>query len=171
MKISIKSVLALILVAVLACCMLVGCKQKQPVETGGGGGVGLIVDPNQGDYVAPEKETAVGIAIPGWGEITLPPNTTDIVVDFYNPEENAGRYYLTYELRLPNENEPSGYEVLYKSGLIEPGKHIQRITLTHGLPEGEYEGTIHVQPYKMDAKFTPTNNADLKTKLIVVDLG
>lgn len=161
-----RKVLSIILIAVIICTVLVGCSKKQPTQNTGGGGVGLVVDPNQGDYVAPEKEVAQGIAIPGWGEITLPPDTTEIVVDFYNPDENAGKYYLTFELRLPDSSE-QGYEVLYKSGLIEPGKHIQKITLAHGLAAGEYEGTIHVQPYKMDDNKTPTNNADLKTKLVV----
>ena len=128
------------------------------------GDIGLVVDPNQGDYVAPETEVQPGIAIPGWGELTMPPNQTEnIVVDFYNPEANEGKYYLTYKLYLTNED--GSEDVLYESGLIEPGKHIQSITLNHALEVGEYEATIHVQPYKMDG--TPANNLGNKLKLIV----
>jgi len=141
-------------------------KKPTPTETQLGGGVGLVIDPNQGDYVAPETETQLGIAIPGWGEITLPPNQTEnIVVDFYNPEANEGKYYLSFELYL--ENEDGSKDILYKSNLIEPGKHIQKITLNHALEKGEYEAVIHVQPYKFDGTLAATNNLDAKCKLVV----
>ncbi len=123
-------------------------------------------DPNQGDYVKPDTPVAGGVAIPGWAKLTIPVNTSEnIIVDFYNPEQNADKYYLTFELRIPADNE-QGYEVLYTSGLISPGKHIQRINLTRGLPAGTYNAILHVQPYRMSDK-TKTNNADLKLELIV----
>ena len=123
-------------------------------------------DPNQGDYVKPDAPVAGGVAIPGWGKLTIPVNTSkDIVVDFYNPEANAGKYYLTFELRIPADNE-QGYEVLYKSGMIEAGKHIQKIDLTRGLPEGTYNAILHVQPYRA-SDMGMTNNADLKMELVV----
>ena len=127
------------------------------------------IDPNAGVYVAPIEEVpeSTGIAIPGWGKMTIPAGQTEnIVVDLYNPEENAEKYYLTFELRLPTDNE-QGYEVLYTSGLIEAGLHVQSITLNRALEAGEYEAIIHVQPYRYDTK-AKTNNADLKTRLIVI---
>ena len=124
------------------------------------------VDPNQGDYVKPETPEVGGVAIPGWGKLTVPVNTSkDIVVDFYNPDANADKYYLVFELRIPADNE-QGYEVLYKSGLIAPGKHIQKIDFTRGLPAGTYNAILHVQPYRMSDK-SMTNNADLKLELVV----
>lgn len=128
---------------------------------------GVQLDPNQGGYVDPNQGGSTpsqGVAIPGWGKITIPVNETEVTVDFYNPEQNAGLYYLTFELRLPDGN--GGYEVLYKSGLIEAGNHIQKITLSRGLAEGTYDAIIFVQPYRMDG-VTPTNNAETKTQLIV----
>ena len=131
------------------------------------GGPTLELDPNAGEYVEPEKpEAAPGVAVPGWGSITIPVNKTEVSVDFYNPEANKDLYYLTFELRLPDDSD-QGYEVLYKSALVEPGLHIQKITLAHPMEAGEYDAIIHVQPYKMDGYQTPTNNADMKTKLIV----
>ena len=124
------------------------------------------IDPNAGEYVPEPTRPASGVAIPGWVSFTIPANTTeDIVVDFYNPVENTDKYYLTFELRLPDNSE-QGYEVLYTSGLVEPTLHIQKITLNRGLEAGEYDAIIHVQPYHMDSK-APTNNADMETKLIV----
>lgn len=131
----------------------------------------LTVDESAGDYVAPveeEKAEMPGVAIPGWGSITIPPEKEELngMVDFYNPEANDGYYYLTFEIRIPAKND-DGYEAIYASQLVPPGKHIQSITLTRGLKEGVYDAVIHVQPYTMDDSLTPTNNADIRTKLIV----
>ena len=162
-----KRIISIILVALTLCLAFAGCAKKEEPKQTVGGGVGLIVDPNAGDYEAPETQAGEGgIAIPGWGEITMPPNQTDnIVVDFYNPEANEGKYYLMFELYLTNAD--GSKDVLYKSDLVPPGKHIQRIKLAHGLAEGEYEATMFVQPYKMDGTLTSTNNLNAKTKLIV----
>lgn len=130
-------------------------------------GVRLEIDPTAGEYVAPEpveSSGGEGIAIPGWGSITIPAGATEVTVDFPNPEANAGKYYLSFELRLKDSG-----EVLYTSGLVEPGLHIQRITLSRALEAGTYAAVIHVQPYKMDEAQTATNNADMETELIVVN--
>ena len=167
-----KGLIVILILIILLLVALLGAqflgKSTDPSD-GSGGGVGLTVDPNAGEYVAPEVEEQApsqGVAIPGWGSITLPPDTTEITVDFFNPEQNAELYYLTFELRLLDDSE-QGYEVLYTSGLVEPGKHIQKITLSRGLSAGTYDAVIHVQPYRMDEAKTPTNNADMKTELIV----
>lgn len=131
-------------------------------------GEGLQTDPNAGAYIEPvSNETEnKGVSVPGWSSMNIPADTSEITVDFFNPEENADRYSLTFELRIPDESE-QGYEVLYTSGLVQPGLHIQKINLSRGLDAGIYNATIHVQPYRMDENRTATNNADLQTKLIV----
>ena len=96
----------------------------------------------------------------------MPSGTTEITsVDFYNPDENAGLYYLTFELRLPTDD--GGYISLYQSDAVPPGKHIQSITLSQPLSTGTYSAMIHVQPYRMSDE-TPTNNANMKTTLVVI---
>lgn len=139
--------------------------QKEPGDVPSGG---VMLDANAGTYEEPEKkdDSTPGVAIPGWGSLTLPANTTDVPVDFYNPEENQDLYYLTFEVRLPDASE-RGYEVLYESGLVAPGLHIQNIQLAHGLDAGTYNAVIHVQPYRIDEAKTPTNNADMNTELII----
>ena len=128
---------------------------------------GVSIDPSATAIVKSDESTQ-GVAIPGWGSFTIPPNTTQLdgMVDFYNPEENEGLYYLTYELRI-KDNSLQGYETLYTSGLIPPGQHITSITLSRGLDAGEYEGIVFVQPYKMDDEKTPTNNATMDTTIVV----
>lgn len=141
-------------------------KKASPDDTDDGGGR-LQADPNAGQYVEPEAgEEEVGVAIPGWSSIDIPADTTEVIVDFFNPEENEGKYSLTFELRLLDESE-QGYEVLYTSGLVDPGLHIQTINLSRGLEAGTYDAIIHVQPYRMDEAQTATNNADMRTQLIV----
>ncbi|MDE6426333.1 MAG: hypothetical protein K2K89_09405 [Ruminococcus sp.] len=132
------------------------------------GGEKLKADPNAGKYVEPDKqeEENDGVSVPGWSSLDFPANTSEVAVDFFNPEENEGRYSLTFELRLPDESE-QGYEVLYTSGLVDAGLHIQQINLSRGLDAGVYDAIIHVQPYRTDENQTATNNADLKTKLVV----
>lgn len=130
-------------------------------------GVGLTIDSNAQDKkTAENKDEEQGVSISGRDSITIPANKKEITVDFYNPEENTGLYYLTFELRLYN-NSVQGYEVLYTSELVEPGRHINHITISHGLKNGVYDAVIHVQPYRMNEEKALTNNADMKTKLIV----
>ena len=131
-------------------------------------GGGLVIDPNAGDYVAPEAVVAgQGVAIPGWGSMTIPANTRELtMVDFYNPDDNAGLYYLTFKFCLLNSNEEIS-EVLWESQAVPPGKHIQKITMSRGLPAGTYSALIHVQPYRMSDE-SPTNSADMMTTLYVI---
>ena len=139
-----------------------------PGGSSGDGEGGLKIDTNAGDYVVPVVDSKVepNVAIPGWGRITLPANTEYVTsVDFYNPEENEGLYYLTFELRLLTDD--GSYLSLNKTDAVPPGKHIQSITLSQPLDRGTYSAVIHVQPYRMSDE-TPTNNANLKTTLVVV---
>lgn len=137
-------------------------------QENGNDGKDLQTDPNAQAYVEPVKQETSnsGVSVPGWSSLDFPADTSEVTVDFFNPEENEGKYTLTFELRLPDESE-QGYEVLYTSGLVDAGLHIQKINLSRGLEAGVYDATIHVQPYRMDENRTATNNADLKTKLIV----
>ena len=133
-----------------------------------GGGIGLVIDANADSSSTYEYGdiSDQGVVIAGWESVTIPANKKEAGVDFFNPEENAQLYYLTFELRLYS-NSGQDYEVLYTSGLVEPGKHISRITLSRELEKGVYEAVIHVQPYRMNEEKTLTNNADMRIKLIV----
>ena len=130
----------------------------------------LEIDPNAGELVTPTPApTEPGVAIPGWGSITLPAGVTEAATTLKNPDANADWYYLTFEMRLPTVDEETGeesYEVLFTTGLIPPGQYCNQVTLTRALEPGEYNVILHVQPYRMSDK-TPTNNADTETVLIV----
>ena len=124
----------------------------------------LRIDQNATSDAPPAIELQ-GISIPGYKEITIASGSNEVSVDFYNPDINIGKYYLRFELRVPDNN--GTYETLYTSDLVEAGKHIYQITLSHGLAAGIYKHSIlHIQPYRVDGS-TQTNNADVEFTLIV----
>lgn len=132
--------------------------------------VELEIDPNAGELITPTPApTEPGVAIPGWGSITLPAGVREAATSLKNPDANADWYYLTFEMRLPTVDEETGeesYEVIFTTGLIPPGQYCNQVTLTRALEAGEYNVILHVQPYRMSDK-TPTNNADTEMVLIV----
>ena len=157
----VKWIILLVVVAVVAVGATLLITQPWAGDDSPSGG-GLIIDSGAGDYVeTPKPSTVQSVVIPSWGTITIPANTQTVSVNFYNPEKNEGLYYLTFRLLL----EDTG-EVLYESNAVPPGKHIQQITLNRGLSAGVYDAVVHVQPYRMSDE-TPTNNANMRTTLIV----
>ena len=123
----------------------------------------LKIDPNAGALITPTPAPQEpGVAIPGWGSLKFPSGVTEVYTTFKNPEANADWYYLTFELRFKDTD-----EVIFTTGLIPPGQYCNKVTLTRPLEPGEYTAVMHVQPYKMDANLTPTNNANMETVLIV----
>lgn len=122
----------------------------------------LAIDPNAGALVTPTPAPVEpGVAIPGWGSMTIPAGVTEVQTSMQNPEANEGWYYLTFELRLKETD-----EVLFTTGLIPPGQYCNKVTLTRPLEPGEYAAIVHVQPYRISDQ-SPTNNADMETVLIV----
>lgn len=90
----------------------------------------LQIDPNAGALITPTPAPVEpGVAIPGWGSMTIPAGVTEAATSMRNPAENDGWYYLTFELRLPTTDPESGeetYEVLFTTGLIPPGSTATR---------------------------------------------
>lgn len=122
----------------------------------------LQVDPNAGELITPvPAPTEPGVAVPGWGSMTIPAGVTEVATSMQNPEANEGWYYLTFELRFKDTD-----EVIFTTGLIPPGQYCNKVTLTRPLEKGEYAAVVHVQPYRI-SDMSPTNNADMETLLIV----
>ena len=123
----------------------------------------LQIDPNAGELITPTPApTEPGISIAGWSKIEIPAGVLEASVAINNPEDNTGWYYLTYELRL-KETE----EIVFATGLIPPGMYCNKVTLSRPFESGIYPASLHVQPYRMDAEQSPTNNADLELMLVV----
>lgn len=141
---------------------------ENPASSEKAGGVELVIDPDADNGLpsGTEQDLEQGVVIAGRDSMIFSANTKEQEVSFVNPEENAQMYYLTFELRL-YDSKGQDYEVLYTSGLVEPGKSINRITLSRQLEKGEYDAVIHVQPYRMNEEKTFTNNADMRIRLLV----
>lgn len=119
----------------------------------------LRVDPNAGAQVTPTPVPSV--KIPGWLNLTLPKDTLDAPAAFYNPSENSGLYYLTFELMLTETG-----ETVFVTGLIPPGEYCNRIKLNRPLDAGSFPAILHVQPYYMDS-LEETNSANMEILLTV----
>ncbi len=154
-------VAALVLAAAaIALVTVVSIKPMEKEE-----GMGLTVDPYSGTYVATEKaeteEDSGGIAIPGWGSIRIKAGEKLVDVNLENPADNKDCYNMSFTLYLKGETEP-----LAETGLIQPGESALKLELSRPMEAGEYEATVHVQPYRLPDN-SPTNNADIETILIV----
>lgn len=131
-------------------------------------GIGFILGPHTTDNSSSDDTAAEqeNVAIFGHGVIKIQADEKEAEVDFYNPKENKGKYYLKFELKIYNDS-IKNYETIYTSTLVEPGKCVKKVMLTHKLKKGIYRAVVHVQPYKMDKDKTLTNNADMRVKVIV----
>ena len=129
------------------------------------------LDTSQGEYEEESQEPvdpSKNITLPGWVTLTIAADTTNIKkgIDFYNPDANEGYYYLTFELLVDIEGD-GNYVSIYQSGLVEAGKHIQKITLSRSLSAGTYNARVFIQPYKIDDLDVPLNNGNVDIELIV----
>lgn len=126
------------------------------------GGIGFTVVPENN---LNNTNTEKGVTVPGITSMSVKAGSDRLVTGFYNPVENKDRYYLTFQLwaEINGKN-----ELLYTSGLVEPGNSIYEIKLDKTLEKGTYNAVIHIQPYRMNKDLTPTNNADIKAVIKAV---
>lgn len=154
------SLLVLLIFDLIMLCYVATAKEAPQRTTGG-----IVLDPNASDERPDEEQgSSPGITVAGFSSLTIPPEIDTIAIDLYNPIENNGLYYMTFEFRLLDDG--GGYEVLFKTGYVAPGKHIYQVTLSHGLSAGEYTAQLFIQPYRM-SDLSPTNNVSAVVALTV----
>ena len=105
-----------------------------------------------------ENDKPEGIRIPGYPSITIPADSTDIEMNLENPAGNP--CYFTFELVLKDTG-----ETLYTSKMVEPGKAITNVTLSHGLEAGEYPAVIKISTASLEDG-SAMNGANVETTLI-----
>lgn len=163
----VKNVAAIRLLLVLAVLAVVSVSMLAAGSWNGGQGTaptnGLEIDPGASDWtessLSSRGGTDKGIAVPGYPSLSLPANTREVQISLLNPEGNP--CYFTFELVL----EETG-ESLYTSQAVPPGQAIRDLTLSRGLPAGEYSATIRITTNALDSQ-APMNGANVETKLIV----
>ena len=118
------------------------------------------IDKNAVGIIKTESgENSVDYAnIPGFKTLIFTADSVEQSVDFFNPSEN--RVNLQLSLSLADGTQ------LYESGLIEPGKTVQKIKLSQALKVGEYKNaTLHYKCYTPEGK--ASNAANITFDLIV----
>ena len=109
----------------------------------------------------PKTITVDGVKYPVMDSMTIPADTPDILLLLFNPMSNT--YNLVFELVADNET-------LYSSGLVEPGKCIESLTLSRGLTKGEYVATLLIRAYAPDG-VTKVSDAGVEISLIAEARG
>ena len=146
--------IAVLIVAAAAGIFIIGGKKQS-----GTGGMKIekgAVEWNQ-DMKGSDENAA--IQIPYYSDIYMEKGSDEIDMYLVNPKENE--CYFTYTFILKEDSEE-----IYQSGLIEPGKALDKVTLSRKIEGGEYELDMRIDTYTLDKK-EPLNNAIVSTKLIV----
>ena len=157
-------VIAVLCVVVLILVLLLCCSPKNPSDTPVPS-TDNSGNPSSSEHIGPQNP-AGNVLITGIRMMECSAGSTEVTTNLQNPAENAGQYYLVFELRLPDDS-AKGYELLYSSEPVEPGDSITSITLSRALEKDVYDAILHVQPLRMDEGNTPTNNVDLDILLMV----
>lgn len=118
------------------------------------------IDPKAVEWTEelPYDPSSIGsdeIAIPGFKSMTVAANSKDVEVSFVNPESNS--CYFVFRLALVDGERQ---EVLYESGLVEPGKGLNNIELSRELKPGLYDAKLYYDAYDIETK-APLNGAVL----------
>ena len=83
-----------------------------------------------------------GYLAPSYDNVTLPADAEEVELTLVNPEGN--QCYFVFELVL----ESTG-EMLYKSGLVEPGMCIESFTPSRTIGKGNYKAALSIHAYEM----------------------
>lgn len=129
--------------------------------------LGIVYVQNHGDITSnisvteksDTQKASESIAIPGYELLELDANRKAQTLCLSNPSSNE----CCFRISLYLENEV----LLWRSGLIEPGKTSEPIILNQVLKKGTYTNAVlKYDCYKMDGK-TPLNGAETKLTLRV----
>ena len=98
------------------------------------------------------------------GKQTVSIQTDDGMQHLISAECRQNYYYLKYSIYIGRADDMEDAELLYESGLIEPGKCIQDIEISRPLDAGTYDAFAFIQPYASDQK-TKLNSGTVTFKL------
>ncbi len=100
------------------------------------------------------------IALPGITEIKAKAGQTSVQYALINPKGNP--CYLTYIITLDETG-----EVLYESGMVEPGKAVRDLTLSRALAAGDYPITVEARSNDINDYTVELNSGSIKATLKV----
>lgn len=152
--------LVLVILAALAAGISLG---KQKADNADTAQSGVVLDPSAEPipHTDAEESAAEGIRIPGYVTIQADASDQQAMVDLMNPEGNP--CYFEYEISYADSG-----DLIYQSGLIQPGMCINGFPLQHVPEEGDYPITIAIHTYSLKDGTTPMNGAEVRASLHVV---
>lgn len=106
-----------------------------------------------------KNEDPTRIMMPFFDEITITKNGQGKVA-LVNPDGNT--CYFKYVLTLKD-----GDQMVYESGLIQPGMAVTEWYLDSPLEAGEYEGTLKIETSDLEDYTQAANGADYVVKIMV----
>ena len=123
-----------------------------------------VLDADGNDTGATEK--CIQAVAPYEGDKDVTVTCEDGTTHTYTFRGQENYYYMTFALYLDNSANGKDDELLYQSGLVEPGMYIQQMEMARALSAGTYDAYVVIQPYKSD-KTTKTNSGTVNITLTV----
>lgn len=125
------------------------------------GASGIAVEKNTVDWTQDmnSSDESAEIQVPYYSDIYMKNGSDEIDMYLVNPKEN--NCYFSYTLVLTSSNKE-----IYQSGLIQPGKAVEKVTLNQKMGAGTYDLDLRIHTYTLEDQ-KPLNNALVSTKLIV----
>ncbi len=128
----------------------------------------------EGQLDLPEKidTSTKNVTIVGIPEIKFKANQKEQNVILTNHKKNEGVCFMEFTIYLDkngNKAIDDGDEMIYKSGLVQPGYSISKFSIDRTLDVGEYDAVVMQQPYSFDQQRTKLNNMVVATKIIVTE--
>lgn len=138
----------------------------------------LILDTNaeegEGKLELPEKidTSTKNVTIVGIPEMNFKAGKKEQNVILTNHKKNEGVCFMEFTIYLDknsNKKIDDADEMIYKSGLVQPGYSISKFSINRTLEVGEYDAVVMQQPYSFDQQRTKLNNMVVATKIIVTE--
>lgn len=145
---AIITILLLVIVIIILIFLLRSCNNSIPPNT---------ESPPPLDFQEYTEYKDKSINIPAVTGLNFKSGQLNQKVDFYNPETN--QCYFVISLYLSDNT------LIYKSGYLEPSKHINEINLTQELQRGLYRNCrLLYQCYTLDTK-SQLNTGEVKLEI------
>ncbi len=126
----------------------------------------------EGKLDLPEKidTSTKNVTIVGIPEMNFKANQKEQNVILTNHKKNEGVCFMEFTIYLDknsNKKIDDADEMIYKSGLVQPGYSISKFSINRTLDVGEYDAVVMQQPYSFDQQRTKLNNMVVATKIVV----
>lgn len=125
----------------------------------------LLFDQNAEDYQGKIKQpvdwTSEKISFPSYRTVRILKTAKEIHLSLVNPSFNKAN--LQFTLYLNGQKEP-----LLRTGLVQPGKAVQKVPLKESLKPGSYKVQLKMKAYAQGQEKVELNGANTEFELLVM---